>query len=42
MDGHFRRRQSEDQPAVSDVDVRQREHVAQERAVRLSVRAVDD
>jgi hypothetical protein len=31
MDGHFRRRQSEDQPAVSDVDVRQREHVAQER-----------
>ena len=35
-------RQAEDQPAVADVDVRQADDVAQELAIGVGVRAVDD
>src|SRR6185312_10662123 len=42
MDGHLRRRQPEDEPPTTDVDVRQMKDVAQETAIRLWFRAVDD
>jgi hypothetical protein len=42
MHGHFRWRQSENQPSLAHVDVRECEHVAQERAVGTGIRAVDD
>ena len=42
MNGELGRRQTEDQPAVPDVDVRQLEDVAKHRAVGLGVGAVDD
>ena len=42
MHGHFGRGQSEDQPAVADIDVRQPEHVGEECAVCLGSVAVDD
>src|SRR5262249_14564649 len=35
-------RQSEDQPAASNIDVRKMQHIAQECAVRLRIRAVND
>src|SRR5687768_15049364 len=42
MDGDFRRRQSEDEPAVADIDVRQLQDVPEELAVGRGIRAVDD
>ena len=42
MNGYFRWRQSEDQPSVSDIDVRKAEDIAEERAIGLGVLAVDD
>src|SRR5262249_22691719 len=42
MDGDFRWRQSEDEPTVAYVDVRQLQGVAQKSAVSLRIRAVDD
>ena len=42
MHGHLGRRQLEDQPAASGVDVRVLEHVAEERAVRVGVAAVNN
>ena len=41
MNGHFSRRESEDQPAATNVDVRQLEHIAQECAIRFGIGAVD-
>jgi hypothetical protein len=42
MNGDLRRGQRKDQPALSDIDMREAEHVAKECAIRISVRAVDD
>ena len=42
VDGDFGGRQSEDQPSLADVDVRQLKHVPQERAVGLRILAVND
>ena len=42
MHSHFRRWYSEDQPSFADVDVRESQHVAQEGAVSIRIRAVDD
>jgi hypothetical protein len=42
MYGNLRRRQSENQPAVADIDVRELEHIAQKFAVALGILAVDD
>jgi hypothetical protein len=42
MDSDFRRRQSENEPSVADVDVRQRKHIAEKCAVGVRVRAGDD
>src|SRR5207247_6504549 len=42
MHGDFGRRQPEDQPSAAHIDVREREHVAQERAIGIGTRAVDD
>ena len=42
MHRNLRRRQSEDEPSVAHIDVRQLEHVAQESAVGIRVRAVDN
>ena len=37
MDSNLRWRQAEDQPSVSDIDVRQAKHVAQKRAIGLGL-----
>jgi hypothetical protein len=42
MHGDFRRRQREDQPAVTQIDVSKLEDIAQEGAIETRVRAVDD
>src|SRR5262245_35464022 len=42
MHGDFCWRQSEDEPTVAYVDVRQLQGVAQKSAVRIRIRAVDD
>lgn len=42
MHGHFRGRQAEDEPAVAHIHIRQIQHIAQKRAIRFGVRAVDD
>jgi len=42
MNGDLRRGQRKDQPALSDIDMREAEHVSKESAIRISVRAVED
>jgi hypothetical protein len=42
MHGKLCRRQGENQPSAPGIDVRKLEHVIQEGAVSLSIRAVDD
>jgi len=42
MHGYLRRLECKDQPSAAHVDVCQSEHIAQERAVSISTRAVDD
>ena len=42
MNGDLRRRQPEDEPPFTDIDVRESEHVAQESSIRLGLLAVDD
>jgi hypothetical protein len=42
VDRDLRCRQREDQPALSDIDVRKAEHIAKEGAIGLAVRAVDN
>jgi hypothetical protein len=42
VDSDFRGRQSEDQPSIAHVDVRQMEHVPKERAVGIRILAVND
>jgi hypothetical protein len=42
VDGDFRRREADNQPPASDINVRQPEHVAQKCAVSICVLAVDD
>src|SRR5439155_20280951 len=42
MDRNFGRRQSEDNPAVAHIHVRQLKHILQESPIRLRVSAVND
>src|SRR5262249_36822527 len=42
VDGHFCRRQTEDQPAFAHIDVRHPEHLAQKGAIGLRLLAVND
>ena len=42
MHGDLRRRQPEDQPPAADIHVRQLEDIAQDRAIRVGVGAVDN
>jgi hypothetical protein len=42
MDRDLGRRQRKDKPALSDVHMREAQHVAEKGAIRLSVRAVND
>lgn len=42
MEGHFCRRQREDQPAAARVDRWQSEDIAKERPVGLGISSVDD
>ena len=42
MNGDLGRGQREDQPALSDIDMREPKHITKECAIRFSVRAVDD
>jgi len=42
VDGDFRRRQRENQPAAAGVDVGQLQDVPKERAVGVGILAVDD
>ena len=42
MNGQLRWRKTEDEPTVTDIDVGEPKHIANEGAVGLGVRAVDD
>jgi hypothetical protein len=42
VDGDLGRRKCEDQPALSHVNMWEAQHVAKERAIRVTIRAVDD
>ena len=42
MDGQFSRRQSEDQPAIAHIDMREPEHLAQQGAVGLGALTIND
>ncbi len=42
MDGNFRRRESENEPTLADIDTRQSEHILEKTPISLGVSAVDN